>query len=43
LQSGQTLDADHVTGQVNYQKVIGGIGASFDTPEHDVQVAQKRD
>jgi uncharacterized protein GlcG (DUF336 family) len=21
-------------------QVIGGIGASFDTPEHDVQVAQ---
>ena len=22
--------------------VIGGIGASFDTPEHDVQAAQAR-
>jgi glc operon protein GlcG len=21
-------------------QVIGGIGASFDTPEHDVQIAQ---
>jgi glc operon protein GlcG len=21
-------------------KVIGGIGASFDTPEHEVQIAQ---
>jgi glc operon protein GlcG len=22
------------------RRVIGGIGASFDTPEHDVQIAQ---